>query len=432
MGAMRTVGWLCFALVILCAIDLQAQDVDSSSLPFAEDVTPNESLRPFGASTIGLGGPASVPAQIVEDQYDGPQYRLPAIDSIFPRWNSFRGHLQNELRLQVGMDYNVLYQTASETLTGNDDAASAIFRLYSDWTLFGETDKTSGSLISKAENRHRYSTQIAPAQIGFDAGYLGIPGTLFNDNGGAISNLYWEQFLCDGRAGFVVGMLEPDSFVDVLGYANPWTTFQNFSVLVNPTIPFPDPVFGAGAGFTFNDQWLVKGGAYDTNNRFGEFEFFPNGGELFTHGEISWSPSRAERYLKEIHVTAWHTDRREQANVSESQGIAMGGNWTFADRWMTIFRAGWADGGAPLMHKSLTTGVLRYVAERGDLAGVAMTWEDPTDRALGEQNTLECFYRLQLAKNMAVTPSLQVLIDPALNPDSNAITLFGLRIRSTF
>ncbi len=191
-------------------------------------------------------------------------------------------------------------------------------------TSADETDKTSGSLIFKAEHRHRYSTNITPAQIGFEAGYQGIPGILFNNKGSAVSNLYWEQFLLDGQAGFVIGFLEPDSFVDVLGYANPWTTFQNFSVVANPTIPFPDPVFGVAAGFNVNDQWNFKGGVYDTNNTFGDFNFFPDGGELFTHIDVSWAPSRSERYLRQVHVTGWHTDRRKQAGVSESHGVAVG------------------------------------------------------------------------------------------------------------
>ena len=189
--------------------------------------------------------------------------------------------------------------------------------VYGDWTLFGETEKTAGSLISKGENRHKFDTEIPPSQLGFDAGYLGIPGILFSDVGWALTNLYWEQFLCDGQVGFVVGLLEPDSFIDVSNYANPWTTFQNFAVLVNPTIPFPDPAFGAAGGVVFNDQWLLKGGLYDANAAITEFEFFAEGGEFFTHLDLSWSPSRAKRYLKEIHVTGWHVDERENAAVPE-------------------------------------------------------------------------------------------------------------------
>ena len=84
------------------------------------------------------------------------------------------------------------------------------------------------------------------------------------------------------------------------------------------------------------------------------------------------------------------------------------------------------------MHRAATGGVLRYFACRGDLAGVGLSWEDPSDRSLREQNSLELFYRLQLAQNLALTPSVQVLIDPAQNPNDDAITVFGLRGRLTF
>ena len=99
---------------------------------------------------------------------------------------------------------------------------------------------------------------------------------------------------------------------------------------------------------------------------------------------------------------------------------------------MPFFRAGWADGDAPLMHKALTGGLFRYCDCRGDLVGVAFTWEDPADKMLHEQDTFEFFYRVQLAKSLAITPSVQVLIDPAQNPNTAAITIFGCRIRATF
>lgn len=65
---------------------------------------------------------------------------------------------------------------------------------------------------------------------------------------------------------------------------------QTDANLRNPTIPFPDPV--VGVGILVKDQWSIRGGAYDTNNVFGDFEFFPDGGELLSHFEVGWSPSR--------------------------------------------------------------------------------------------------------------------------------------------
>ena len=38
-------------------------------------------------------------------------------------------------------------------------------------------------------------------------------------------------------------------------------------------------------------------------------------------------------------------------------------------------------------------------------------------------------YSVQFAQNLAIAPSLQLLIDPALNPMEDRIWLFGLRMR---
>jgi porin len=46
--------------------------------------------------------------------------------------------------------------------------------------------------------------------------------------------------------------------------------------------------------------------------------------------------------------------------------------------------------------------------------------------------TAEIYYRLQLLKVLTLTPSVQVVVDPALNPDKNLITVWGLRARLAF
>ena len=177
------------------------------------------------------------------------------------------------------------------------------------------------------------------------------------------------------------------------------------------------------------DQLTVKGGIYDANGIATEYGPFSNGGEFFTHLDLCWSPTRAERYLKDIHVSAWHVDERENAGVPESHGIAFGTNWTFQERFMPFFRIGWAEGEAPFMHRAVTSGFMYSFPTRGDLTGFAMTWEDPPQKALREQNTIELFYRFQLSKGLAITPSIQVLLDPASNPNTDSITIFGLRAR---
>lgn len=277
------------------------------------------------------------------------------------------------------------------------DALGGVFRVQGGWTLFGEDDVKAGSLIFKGENRSRIGTDIAPRDLGFEVGYLGSPGIVFSDVEWFLANLYWQQAIA-GRMGIVIGRLEPDGFVDVSGYASPWPGFKNAGILVNNTVPFPALGLGGAAGITFNDQWVIKGGLCDANGSPQSYKPYSEGGEFFTHLELSWAPSRAERFNKEIHVTAWHVDRPEKANVAESQGIVVSGTWTFDKVWMPFFRVGWADGGAPLMRQGVLAGLLRYCPNRGDLAGIGFAWEDPTDRTLREQKTMELFYNYRISR----------------------------------
>ncbi len=51
---------------------------------------------------------------------------------------------------------------------------------------------------------------------------------------------------------------------------------------------------------------------------------------------------------------------------------------------------------------------------------------------LDSQWSAEAFYRIQVSPNFALTPDIQLLIDPALNPTDEFIAVFGLRGRLAF
>jgi porin len=65
--------------------------------------------------------------------------------------------------------------------------------------------------------------------------------------------------------------------------------------------------------------------------------------------------------------------------------------------------------------------------------GIGLNWSRPSDTAvapgLDDQYTAELFYRIQLSQSLAITPDIQLIIDPALNPDDDSIFVAGLRVR---
>jgi len=64
--------------------------------------------------------------------------------------------------------------------------------------------------------------------------------------------------------------------------------------------------------------------------------------------------------------------------------------------------------------------------------GLGFNWGKPNQvsfEGADDQYTTELFWRYQLTKELAITPDLQFLINPALNPDEDNLWVFGLRVR---
>ena len=152
----------------------------------------------------------------------------------------------------------------------------------------------------------------------------------------------------------------------------------------------------------------------------------------FKHLEVGFVSSFKRRYLDNIHMTAWHVDEREGAMTPDGWGLAFSASRFINDQWMPFVRAGYADGDAPLLQATISTGIGYYIKEHRDLLGVGLSWGKPSANGLDDQYTAELFYRLQLAENLAITPDVQLIINPALNPDEDIVGIFGIRLRATF
>ena len=68
--------------------------------------------------------------------------------------------------------------------------------------------------------------------------------------------------------------------------------------------------------------------------------------------------------------------------------------------------------------------------------GVGLNWSRPAEGVFGpeldDQYTAEIYYRFQLLRILTITPDMQFILNPALNPDEDLITVWGLRARLAF
>ncbi len=380
------------------------------------------------AESGGFAGPAATVSQMQEDEASKEAaLRFPWFDNTLQPWFDMKSALREKTGLQLGLAYTALYQGVADY----DDVGGGIFRLSGNWTLLNRDDGNNGSLVFSVDERHAYTDSTPGVYDGVGAGYHGITGSLFNDVGLILGDFNWQQQLLGGKAAVVVGRYDPNDFSGVLGYANPWTTFQNLTILFNPSISLPDWSYGIGAGSWFDDQYYLKAAVNDANGTADHLEFFSEGAEMYSSAEIGWSPSSTERYMKNVHLMGWHVDDATRADLEESYGLTFAANWTWNEVWMAFTKMGWSEGSAPLYNKSVTVGAMYRMHRRSDLVGIALNWGEPAVPELRDQYTGELFYRFQLAQNLAITPSVQLLIDPALNPDEDYVWIGGLRARLT-
>jgi porin len=182
------------------------------------------------------------------------------------------------------------------------------------------------------------------------------------------------------------------------------------------------------------DNLYIVGSLSDANgttNKAG-FDTFFNDKEYFKHLELGWVPTFKRRKHDNLHLTAWHTDKREDAGKPESWGVTFSTSWFFNETWLPFLRAGWSDGEAALLERMVSAGVGYHFKKRNDVVAIGMSWGRPSTRPSRDQYTAEIFYRFQLAQNLVITPDIQLIVNPANNLDEDLIWVFGIRGRLTF
>lgn len=380
-----------------------------------------------------FGGPSSVSGQIAEDnKVSDSGFRWSRLQRHFEPWFGFKQRLDQASGLQLNIDESMFYQTATSSL-GETEAASGLVRVYGQWTLCGQGSNNPGQLVFKGENRHQMGTRITPFDLGFEAGSILPTGTFFSEFSFGVTNLFWKQYFHDRDLVIAVGKIDVTDFIDVYGLINPLMHFVNLGFSTNPTIAVPNQGLGIAAGAMLTDQLYLQGGLSDANGQptLSGFDTFFQDNEYFSYMELGLTSSRDRIYLDNIHATLWHTDARQNARTPEGWGVAVTAQKFVGDRWLPFFRFGYSDGDAALMQTVFSTG-LGLRRKNNDVSGIGISFGKPADGSLRDQFTSEYFYRFQLTQFLAVTPDIQLIADPALNPSEDVLALFGVRLRAAF
>jgi len=376
------------------------------------------------SSGPGFGGPNAVENQIASDFGEA--------------WDGWKQKLKDDLGLVLSVDYTGVVLAANETFD-DKNGTGGIARIFGTFDLF---NIENGTLVWKFEHRHAYGS-VSPFDFSLgQIGYVGLQEPPFNDTDLRTQNLYWRQRMNSGRSVLIAGILDVTDYLDAFALASPWLHFMNFAFSTgSAAIGLPnDASVGVAYGTMLNENFYLIAGLTDTNgdpsDPFKGFDNFFSDNEYFASVEIGYTTSAERIILDNYHVTLWHKDSQQAANVPSGWGFAFSASRYLNDDFMPFVRGAYTEDAGSLLQKSLSVGI-GYQTEAFDgLLGAAFNWGEPNETTfapgLDDQYALEVFYRVPMGNRVALTVDTQFIKDPAINPSESSIWMFNLRGRIAF
>ena len=384
----------------------------------------------LGAAPEQFGGPSSISGQLnysdelrAEEADTVPDL---GVDSYF----EWKARLQQEHDLSFGLYGYWLYENASATLGGDDEALGQIYRFLGSYNTFGKDTGHPGRIEWRFEHRSNMGSYLSPSQLGGEAGAAALnTGFAYSsDFDTDLAVLNWTQLFNEQKAGFAFGRLAFDAYLDAFPFQTFSRGFINRAFVLSPTMA----TTGIGAlgavvkGFVNENVWL-GGQVYDGNAVSGDFDMDTfDQDEWLKAVEIGWTPSFDRRTTDRIQFSWWDKDAREQTGIPAGQG------WTVSasmkrDNWFPFLRFGHSDGGAGVAAKDAASLGFEYTTQPGRAWSLGLGWANPAASDKRDEYVVETSYRIQLLKGLSVLPNVQLLLDPANNPEEDQVWVFGLR-----
>ena len=381
-----------------------------------------------------FGGPESVSEQLKRaDELRDAMYEWPFFDGYF----DWKRQINDDYGVSFGLHFYALAQKASDSLAGrDDDAFGNIFRFLGNWTLFKRDNGNLGRIEWRLESRSDMFGFQAPGSLGGATGIAALaPGFAYSDNFELdLAVINWTQGFANGKAGYAAGRLAFDVYLDAFPFQTFSKGFLNRSFILNPTMPTTGigAIGGVVKGFVTDHLWLGAQ-VHDANAVSGRFDFDTvKEGEWLKAVEIGYTPSFGQRKTHLVQFTYWDKDARSLAGVSSGSGWGVSTAWKLNDTYFPFVRFGHSDGGGGVAAEDAVSAGVEISRPKGETWTIGAGWAKPSEETFGpgldDETVLETSYKFQITKNFTLTPDLQVVFNPANNPDKSSIWVIGVRV----
>jgi len=381
-----------------------------------------------------FGGPDG-PARSVKDADEDKQsvYTFSILQRALAPYFDFKKRANDNHGISFGFQYYLLPQINNES--DADNAAGGIFRFAGSWTLLGRGGGNTGRIEWRVEHRSNVFGAQSPNDLSGELGMralnsgFGYSGAFDLD----LAVINWTQGFNNNTAGIALGRLAFDVYLDAFPFQTFSRGFFNRAFLLNPTMGTTGiGALGAVAKGYITKQIWIGGQIYDANAASGSFDIDTfKEGEFLKAVEIGWSPDISSRKKRVVQVTYWHKDAREEAGTSKGSGVAFSAAYQFNSKLFPFIRVGHSDGGAGVAAETSASVGVEITTRFDQFLSIGVGWAKLPESSTGsrpkDEFVLESSYKIQLSQNGSLTPDVQILFNPAGNPEADVIVVGGLR-----
>jgi len=392
-------------------------------------IQPN--LRSYLASQDELGNTVIAP---------GPLFNVLPFDPIVQGAK----YQSSQIGLRYALAQTINYAGLSQVEAGASDLGHYNFRLLAKWAIFEDPGAGKAGWIS---------TQIV-ANTGLDTasqtqdpqtnlGSLTKPsGILSVQSGFRIPELAWQQSLRSGEFVLLAGVINQGNYLDVNTYANSGRgQFLNSALINSMVLPLPAFNFGVNLQWQPTEDFYTMLGATAGNAAAQQTPWTNFSWSYWSvESEFGFAPDdflglgpgvyRIQPFLAQ-------TGGPIQGGIAFNLQQQLGRHSPFA--WFGRFGVGGSQVSAgastqvgtgfvmqaPLVHIGLVPRLIN------DLMGAGFVWSQPsaTTKTVYHRNeyVFETFYTLQLSPTTRLQPDLQLVWNPAFNPDPGPATVFQVQ-----
>jgi porin len=384
-------------------------------------------LMPYLYSQDELGNTVGRPGPLIDI------FPLEGLAQGSKTWLSKRG-------LRYALAQVFTYSGMSEVKQGDNDLGNYNLDLVAKWALFDlRGDRgTAGWLSTKID----YQAALGGGEqsVSANIGSLTNPLAFHSSHSGwRVSELAWQQSFDTGRIVALAGVVNQGNYLDVNGYANTGRgQFVNSALVNSMVLPLPSYNYGLNLQWQPSNDWYGMLGYSVGNARAGQA---PGTNFSWEAWSLQWEVGYAPDDLLGLGPGVY----RIQPFLARAEGAVRGGLAFNVEQrlgrdspfgWFGRFGVGGSQvsGGAKAQVGTgfVMNAPLKYLgwAPRltNDLLGVGFVWSQPsaTTQTVYHDNeyVLETFYTLQLSPTSVVQPDLQIVWNPAFNPDAGPAVVF--------